>query len=42
MIGDKDTTAIGKEVAPAELRARLGHDPELAEETKAAIPRRPS
>jgi len=38
MIGDKDTTAIGKDVAPAEVRARLGHYPELAQKTKAAIP----
>jgi pimeloyl-ACP methyl ester carboxylesterase len=38
MIGDKDTTAIGKDIAPAELRARLGHYPELAQKTKAAIP----
>ena len=38
MIGDKDTTAIGKEVAPPEVRARLGHYPELAKTTNAAIP----
>jgi pimeloyl-ACP methyl ester carboxylesterase len=38
MIGDKDTTAIGKDVAPPEVRARLGHYPELAQATKAAIP----
>ena len=38
MIGDKDTTAIGKDVAPPEVRARLGHYPELAQRTKAAIP----
>lgn len=30
MIGDKDTTAIGKDFAPAEVRATLGHYPELA------------
>jgi pimeloyl-ACP methyl ester carboxylesterase len=38
MIGDKDTTAIGKDYAPAEVRAKLGHYPELAQKTKAAIP----
>jgi pimeloyl-ACP methyl ester carboxylesterase len=38
MIGDKDTTAIGKDVAPPQVRARLGHYPELAQKTKAAIP----
>jgi pimeloyl-ACP methyl ester carboxylesterase len=36
MIGDKDTTAPGKQLAPPELRARLGHYPELA---KAAVAR---
>ncbi len=38
MIGDKDTTAIGKDFSPPEVRARLGHYPELAQKTKAAIP----
>jgi len=38
MIGDKDTTAIGKDAASPEVRARLGHYPELAKKTKAAIP----
>ncbi len=38
MIGDKDTTAIGKDLASAQVRARLGHYPELAQRTKAAIP----
>jgi pimeloyl-ACP methyl ester carboxylesterase len=38
MIGLKDVTAIGKDVAPPEVRARLGHYPELAQKTKAAIP----
>jgi pimeloyl-ACP methyl ester carboxylesterase len=37
MIGDKDTTAIGKDFAPPDVRARLGHYPELAQTTKAAI-----
>ncbi len=35
MIG---SATIGKDVAPAEVRARLGHDPELGQKTKAAIP----
>lgn len=38
MIGDKDVTAIGKDVAPPEVRAKLGHYPDLARKTKAAIP----
>jgi pimeloyl-ACP methyl ester carboxylesterase len=38
LIGDKDTTAIGKDLAPPEIRARLGNYPELAQKTKAAIP----
>jgi pimeloyl-ACP methyl ester carboxylesterase len=38
MIGLKDTTAIGKDVAPPDVRARLGRYPELAQKTKAAIP----
>jgi pimeloyl-ACP methyl ester carboxylesterase len=36
MIGDHDTTAPGKQLAPPELRAQLGHYPELA---KAAVAR---
>ncbi len=36
MIGDKDTTAPGKQLAPPELRAQLGHYPELG---KAAVAR---
>jgi len=36
MIGDKDTTAPGKQLAPPELRAQLGHYPELA---RAAVAR---
>ena len=31
MIGDKDTTAIGKDAAPPEVRAKLGHYPELGQ-----------
>ncbi|HDR9586613.1 TPA: alpha/beta hydrolase [Burkholderia stabilis] len=38
MIGDKDTTAIGKDVAPPDVHAKLGHYPELAKRTQAAIP----
>jgi len=38
MIGTKDTTAIGKDFAPPEVRAKLGHYAELAVRTKAAIP----
>jgi len=38
MIGLKDTTAIGKDAAPPEVKAKLGRYPELAQKTKAAIP----
>ncbi|CAD6559012.1 alpha/beta fold hydrolase [Paraburkholderia sabiae] len=38
LIGDKDTTAIGKDAAPPEVRAKIGHYPELAKLTKQAIP----
>ena len=38
MIGDKDTTAIGKDAAPPEVRAKLGHYPQLAKAAAAAIP----
>ncbi len=38
MIGDQDMTAIGKDFAPPDVRARLGHYPELAQKAKAAIP----
>jgi pimeloyl-ACP methyl ester carboxylesterase len=38
MIGDKDTTAPGKQLAPPELRATLGNYPVLA---KAAVSRMP-
>ncbi len=40
MIGDKDTTAIGKDLAPPEVRAKLGNYPVLGKETVAHIPRR--
>lgn len=38
MVGDKDTTAIGKDIAPPDVRARLGNYPVLARETVQAIP----
>jgi pimeloyl-ACP methyl ester carboxylesterase len=38
LIGDKDITAIGKDLAPPEARERLGNYPELAKKTQAAIP----
>lgn len=39
LIGQKDTTAIAKDTAPPELRARLGNYPELGRATAQAIPR---
>jgi pimeloyl-ACP methyl ester carboxylesterase len=38
IIGDKDTTAIGKDMAPAGVRPLLGHYPELAHHAAATIP----
>ncbi|CAB3752708.1 alpha/beta fold hydrolase [Paraburkholderia solisilvae] len=38
MIGDKDTTAIGKDAAPPEVRAQLGHYPELGKAAARTIP----
>jgi pimeloyl-ACP methyl ester carboxylesterase len=38
MIGDKDTTAIGKDAAPPEVQAVLGHYPELGKRAAATIP----
>ena len=38
IIGDKDNTAIGKQFAPPEIRATLGHYPELAKAAAARIP----
>lgn len=38
LIGDRDTTAIGKDAAPPEVRARLGDYPALAKSAAAAIP----
>jgi pimeloyl-ACP methyl ester carboxylesterase len=37
-IGDKDTTAIGKDLAPPELRAKLGNYPELGKRAAGLIP----
>ena len=37
LIGDKDTTAIGKDLAPPDIRGRLGNYPALAKKTQAAI-----
>ncbi|HVJ52222.1 MAG TPA: alpha/beta hydrolase [Aliidongia sp.] len=37
-IGDKDVTAIGKEAAPPEIQAKLGHYPELGKRAAARIP----
>lgn len=38
MIGDKDVTAIGSDGAPPDVRAKLGHYPELGKQAAAAIP----
>jgi pimeloyl-ACP methyl ester carboxylesterase len=38
MIGDRDTTAIGKDVAPPQVQERLGHYPELGRRAAAQIP----
>ena len=38
MVGDKDTTAIGKDLAPPEARAKLGDYPVLAKEAVRRIP----
>ena len=38
MIGDKDTTAIGKDLAPPEVRVELGNYPLLGKRTAAQIP----
>jgi pimeloyl-ACP methyl ester carboxylesterase len=37
LIGDKDTTAIGKDASPPDVRAKIGHYPELAKLTAQAI-----
>ena len=38
IVGDRDTTAIGKDVAPAEVRAKIGRYPELAKQAAQSIP----
>jgi pimeloyl-ACP methyl ester carboxylesterase len=38
MIGQKDTTAIGKDAAPPDVRAKLGHYPELGRLAARTIP----
>lgn len=38
LIGQKDTTAIGKDAAPADVRAKIGHYPELGRAAASAIP----
>ncbi|HEY1995526.1 alpha/beta hydrolase [Paraburkholderia sp.] len=38
LIGQKDSTAIGKDVAPPEVRGKLGHYPELGKAAAKAIP----
>jgi len=38
VIGDKDTTALGKDVAPPAVRATLGHYPILGKEAAKRIP----
>ncbi|WP_144154191.1 alpha/beta fold hydrolase [Paraburkholderia sp. BCC1885] len=38
MIGQKDTTAIGKDAAPPEVRAKLGDYPQLGKAAAQAIP----
>jgi pimeloyl-ACP methyl ester carboxylesterase len=37
-IGDKDTTALGKDLVPAEARAKLGNYPELGKNAARTIP----
>lgn len=39
LIGQRDTTAIGKDAAPAEVKARLGHYPELGKAAAKLIPK---
>jgi pimeloyl-ACP methyl ester carboxylesterase len=38
LIGQKDTTAIGKDAASPEVRAKIGHYPELGKAAAKAIP----
>jgi pimeloyl-ACP methyl ester carboxylesterase len=37
-IGDKDTTALGKDLAPPALRAKLGNYPDLGKNAARSIP----
>jgi pimeloyl-ACP methyl ester carboxylesterase len=39
LIGDKDNTAIGKDLAPPEVRAKLGNYPVLAKQAAQRIPK---
>jgi pimeloyl-ACP methyl ester carboxylesterase len=39
IIGDKDTTAIGKDFSPPQVAARLGHYPELARQAVQSNPK---
>ena len=38
MVGDKDTTAIGKNLAPEAIRPTLGNYPALAKAAAAVVP----
>jgi hypothetical protein len=38
VIGDKDTTAFGKDMAPPAIRATLGNYPKLGKEAASRIP----
>ncbi|MEO6023836.1 MAG: alpha/beta hydrolase, partial [Burkholderiales bacterium] len=38
LIGLQDTTAIGKDIAPPEVKARIGNYPELGKATAKAFP----
>ena len=38
MIGDKDNTAIGKDLAPPNIRMTLGHYPDLGKRAAERIP----
>lgn len=38
LIGEKDTTAIGKDIAPPEVKARIGNYPQLARRAAEQIP----
>jgi pimeloyl-ACP methyl ester carboxylesterase len=37
LVGQKDTTALGKDFSPAEVRAKIGHYPELGKLTAKAV-----